>query len=59
MKTGRVRIKRFLDKTLKCSQCGEILVIQRKPAKNRGAGHIKHMYCPRCYTITAFEEQPI
>jgi hypothetical protein len=35
-------------KRLECVLCGTISVIQRKDSKDRPAGHIKHMYCPRC-----------
>lgn len=36
------------EKYLKCVACERVSVIQRKDSKDRPAGHIKHLWCPRC-----------
>lgn len=37
-----------IPKTLKCSDCGNIVVIHRKMSKNKKAGHLKKLYCIKC-----------
>lgn len=36
------------SKYLECVACGNRTMIQRKDSKDRPAGHVKHMWCPRC-----------
>lgn len=44
---------------LKCQECGNILTVPRKRAKQREDGHIKHMFCPYCKDIKPFEEDKL
>jgi len=59
MNAGRHHVKRLLDKTLKCSECGNVQVVYRLPSRNKKTGHIKHMYCPYCKVETAHIEQKL
>lgn len=33
---------------LTCSRCNFVQIIQRKKSKLKKAGHIKHLWCPKC-----------
>lgn len=43
-------------KNLECLYCEFPMTIQRRDSKNRPAGHVKHMWCPRCQARRPFIE---
>lgn len=51
--------QKMVISSLKCQECGTILTVPRKRARQRESGHIKHMFCPFCKNIKAFEENKI
>jgi hypothetical protein len=44
-------------KILRCTVCGNEIIVPRKPGRDKPPGHIKHMWCYRCMKTTAHEEQ--
>lgn len=48
--------QRTVQTKLQCTDCGTVFPIQRKASKKKELGHIKHMYCPTCKEVKAFEE---
>lgn len=49
----------FKLSNLVCGACKQPLTIPRKRGKQKGAGHVKHMYCPHCKAIRPFVENSI
>ena len=41
---------------LRCTECHNVVEIFRKINRQKKKGHIKHMYCPYCKKVVAFEE---
>ena len=37
-----------IKKTLKCTECGNLIVIHRKLSNNKKEGHLKNLYCIKC-----------
>lgn len=48
--------KSFVLSYLKCSNCGEFVLIPRRVGRQKKGGHIKDMWCPYCQTETKFIE---
>ena len=40
-----------------CKCCGHTMYVPRRRGFYRKAGHIKHMYCPKCMEVTAHREK--
>jgi hypothetical protein len=49
-------IHNLIKKDLECTKCGEVQSIQRLKNRNRGKGHIKHLWCIKCKEKTAHIE---
>lgn len=52
----RVNLKSFIASTMICQDCKSIQMLNRPKSKTRELGHIKHLYCIKCRSVTAHLE---
>ncbi len=45
-------IKKTVLTDLICLECGSITTISRRESRQRELYHRKHIYCPKCQTVT-------
>ena len=51
-----MRRQKMVSSTLYCEYCDHPFTIPRRKGKRHEQGHVKHMYCPYCKTVTGFIE---